>query len=484
MESNLYKQPPVFSLAFLTMMCERFGFYVLTFLLVLYAKNAMHYTDAQAFALYAIFNALAYLSTAIGGYLADNFLGIRRCLAFGLLFESIGLILLFLNRQVFSLGLGFVIAGVGLFKTSPTNLLARSYDEHDPRIDSGFTIFYMAINIGSLSAAILSGILQKFIGWNLTFLVGGAGCFLGGIFYFLKRQTAESVDSKVGLKPMKWKTIFYFWILVIAAAVASSILLSHDSIAYFCYSVVTLLIIVYFVYELKTCTSQEKLKITACLSLILMGCVFYVLYHQAYTSIILFINRCIDKTVFGVHIPTSIFFGLNAIWVLVLSPQLARLYNKLNEKKIDFPITTKFSVGLLCVAISFLILAIGSYFPENDNLVSPVWVVFAYLFYTIGELLVAALGIAMITHLAPARMYGTMMGTWFFFGLSLASILSGKFASVASVPDTMTDSMMILSIYRHAFFKIGLISMIFVVLAFIASAYIKRIIDASSSEKE
>jgi proton-dependent oligopeptide transporter, POT family len=475
MTSEKMKQPPVFNLAFFTTMCERFGFYVLSFVLVLYAKSEFSFTDNQAFALYAIFTALAYLSTAMGGYLADNVIGIRRCLIMGLLFESAGLLLLMsTSHSTFPIALALLIIGVGLFKTAPTHLLGRSYKENDPRIDSGFTLFYMSINIGTLVSSLLMGSIQRYYGWGATFLLGGLGILLGLLVYIFLKGSAKECDSKAGQRKLPLSKWLYFFIGIVAAIAAFSYFIWHAFVAYGFYIIAGVCVLSYFAYEIARSSKEDKLKIIACLSLILMGLIFYTLYQQAYTSIVLFINRSVERHMFGVEIPTIAYFSLNAVWVVILGPILAWLYNYLGKKGKDLSVTLKFPIGLLVTTLCFFSLNIGAFFANGFGMVSSGWVVLAYFFYTLGEMLVGALGVAMVTHIAPKRMYGIMMGSWFFFGMSLSAILSGKLADIASIPDTLQDQLQILSIYNHAFFKIGIISLVFVVLSFIAGPFIKK----------
>lgn len=469
------KQPAVLKLSFFTAMCERFGFYVLTFLIVLYAKSEYGLSDSEAFLLYGAFSALAYLTTAAGGYLADNVFGVRRCIIFGLICESAGLMLLAIQgKTIFSIALGLIIVGVGLFKTGPTHLLGRSYKENDPRIDSGFTLYYMGMNIGSFTSSLLASIIQLYFGWHIAFLYGGVGIALGLIAYFIFRKTAIDIDSEPGKQklPIKtWQRVIAGMILV---AFAGAFLVTYPNLTNIFLIIATLGLFGYFIYEIIKSPKNEQLKIIACLSLIAMGLIFFILYQQAYTSMVLFINRCVDRHAFGKEIQTAAFFGLNPFWVVVLSPILAALYNHLNKRGKVFPITVKFPIGVLLISLCFASLVTGSHFASNPSQVSPWWVVLAYLLYTAGEMFVSALGPAMITQIAPKRMYGVMMGTWFVVTMSLSAILGSMFAGLASVPDTLTDQAAILSIYSQAFTKFGIAAIILAAICFAVGPMIKR----------
>src|SRR3989344_833485 len=340
------KQPPVFYLAFVTSMCERFGFYVLSYLLVLFAKNVFNLSDTDAFKLFAVFTSLAYITPVLGGYLADNVMGIRRSIITGLTLEAIGLAFLaFHSTYMFMLGLACVVIGVGFFKTGPTNLLARSYKTKDPRIDSGFTLFYMGINIGSGIAAFSAGIIQHYYGWHVAFATAAVIVFIGLLCYFVLRQSAKEIDSDPGTNSLSLKIIFQISTGILITGAIFTMLIQHSTIAYAFFALATLSLLAYFFYEMARSDTQDKLKIIACILLIVMGMVFFILYFQMYTSINLFVDRCITHSLLGIHIPTSTFLSLNGVWILILSPILAELYNHLGSKGMDLPVTTKFPMG-------------------------------------------------------------------------------------------------------------------------------------------
>lgn len=477
-ESNAYalKQPKVFYLSCLTTLFERFGFYAISFLLVIYAKSIFQYSDTEAFALFAVFNALVYLTPAIGGYLADNIIGIRRCIIFGLVFECAGLALLSSTVElVFLLGLALVTIGVGLFKTGPTDLMARNYSEHDPRIDSGFTLFYMAINIGVLFASVGFGFVLKFFGWHWTFIASASTLILSLLTYFVLRDSAVHDDSKSGKIKLSLRLKFLFPIGIILTAIVFTGMLYYVNIANIFFVVVTSLVILYFFFEIIRSPKDEKLQIIACLFLILVGLVFFVMYFQYYESMVLFIKRSVEHKIFGIEFPITIFLSFNAVWIIILSPVLAWLYKYFGKRGKDLAVTTKFPLGVLITSLCFFTLVASQYFLNPNMQISPVWVFFAMLFYSLGELLVSALGVAMVAHIAPERMYGVMMGAWFLMGMAMASSISGRVAAWASIPASVTDPVQIFQIYMHAFLRIGMIGLVCAVIIFIFSPYIKRI---------
>jgi proton-dependent oligopeptide transporter, POT family len=474
------KQPKVFHLTYFTTIFERFGFYVLSFLLVLYAKDVYTFTDAQTFTLFGIFTALAFLTPAIGGYIADNFIGIRRCMIWGLFLEATGLVLAAIpNRNVFLFSLAMVILGVGLFKIAPTNLLARSYEENDPRIDSGFTLYYMAINLGSMFSPIAAGFLQKYFGWDIAFLVGGIGIYIGLFFYFLLRKSAVGLDTKAGENHFAIYKALAFIIGLIISAVLCVFLLQHTMLANIFFGVATFATFVYFLVEIVKSPKSDKLKIIACLYLVLIGFAFSVLYFQAFTSIELFIQRSVIRDVLGINIPTLFFMSLNSIFVILLGPILAFIYNKLAAKNRDLSVVTKLTLGLFIGSLCFFCITAGSYFADIHYQISWIWIILFFFLYTIGDLMNSALGVAMVTRIAPKRLYGVMMGTWFLVGNALAAAVAGIFAGLTDIPDNLKDTHAILNIYKTGFTKIGIAGVAMSIIAFIVNPYIKKIIKNS-----
>ncbi len=473
------KQPRVIYLSFFTAMCERFGYYIIGFLLTLYVKSVYNFSDAQAFAAFGLFTALGYLTPAIGGYLADHVIGIKRCLGLGLILEASGYVLLAIpspDPVLFYTALGAIIVGAGIFKTAPTNILGRAYDDNDPRIDSGFTLYYMGINIGSLASSLIAGSIQEAYGWHVPFLFAAAGLAVGFIWFIFFKHHAKNRESSAGLRPFSIGK----WALTILGSCMSvalfAYLMSNAFVANICFYAGTAIVMLYFLYEIIVSPKEEKLRIIVCLILIFMAVVFFILYFQLYTSMDLFIERNIERTIFGFTVPTPYFLGLNGFWIIALSPLYAWLYKALERKHCDPSITTKFPMGILLIATCFFSLAFACrYFATPAATISPLWMVLALFLYSAGELLTSALGVAMITRIAPTRMYGIMMGSWFLIAFALAAELSGRVAALASVPEHLQhDLHAALAIYSGAFVKMGLMGLAVAILGFIASPWLRK----------
>jgi len=344
------KQPQVFSLTIATSMLERFGFYIVSYVLVLYTEQQFNFTDYQSYTLFSLFIALVSLTPAIGGYLADNVFGIRRSIIIGLILEALGMTLFLVPTKIFLyFALALIIIGVGLFKTGPLNLLARGYVKNDLRIDGGFTLFYMSINIGSMISGIMAGFSQRYFGWYMVFLFSSIGLCLSLLSYFLLRHKAKLFDNKLSKISLPTKTWLKIAVGIMAGLVIFVSLIYRPIIAQIFLYAATSCVVLYFVYEIAKSPKNEKFKIIACLSLIAFGMMFFVMYFQLNSSVILFINRCVVHRVWGFYIPTVAFMSLNSFWIVILSPILFLLYKHLGKAHKDLAITTKFSIPIFAL---------------------------------------------------------------------------------------------------------------------------------------
>ena len=473
------KHPRVLSLAFTTTMSERFAYYILGFLLVLYVKAVYNFSDEKGFVLFALFAALAHLTPSIGGYLADSFIGIKRSLGLGMLVEATGFFLLAVptsNILCFYLALSFIVIGAGLLKTSPTNLLGRSYSKGDPRIDSGFTLYYMGINIGSFSSSLVAGFITNAYGYHVPFLIGGIGLLIGFVWFVLFKHYGKEFESRAGKKPF---SLFNWLILITGVAISAGVcafFMLEASLANILFYVGCTVVLLFLLYQTIISSREDKFKIITCMALISLSTGFHVLYFQMFESFVYFIERCIDPNILGlIKIPPMTYMGINPLAIIILSPILASLYNKLERKNKSLSVTTKFPIGILIMSLCFFLLAASTYFPSVNGQVSGLWVVVAIALYSLGELLVAALGLAMITRIAPKRLYGIMMGVWFLIGSALAANISGSVAQWAAVPESLQANIgACLGIYGHAFFKMGLFGLAITAIGFAIAPFLKK----------
>ena len=480
METNTVKkkQPKVLYLSFISAMTERFGYYVISFLLVLIMKEIYHLSDSVSFKIFAMFTALGYLTPAFGGYLADKLIGIKRCWGLGLLIEMTGFILLALpsnDKYLFTIALGCIIIGAGIFKTAPTNMLGRAYTKNDSRIDSGFTLYYMGINVGSFTSSLIAGPVKDAFGWGIPFAISAVGLFLGFIWFMFFKHHGDEYEVEVGKKHLpilKWVIVIFCCLLGVMASATMMQFLEVGTICFYTLSGVIFLILI---WQIIIASKIDRKKIIVCLMLIFLAIGFFILYMQLYQSVVLFLQRNVNRDFLGYNVPVATYLGLNAVAIIILSPILASIYTALQKRKKGISITVKFPFGLVVIGLSFLILYLATFTGGDTAKISSLWIVLFMLLYSFAELLIGALGVAMITRIAPAKIYGLMMGAWFFIATGLSAQLSSSVASWADVPvDLLSDAHATLHIYGNAFLKMALFGFAFAIVGFILGPWLKR----------
>lgn len=458
------KQPKAFSLLFLVEMWERFGYYGVASLLVLFMTKVFHFSDDHAYSTFAALSALIYITPIIGGYLGDHVIGYQRTLVTGAILLLLGYGLLAFAHGPFYLALAFIIVGSGFFKTAPSTLLGKVYGANDARVDSGFTLFYMSINIGSIISIIICGFLQQHFNWYIAFAACSFGLLLGVSQFLWRKKLLAHIGSPADLQPVKKLRAVLITIGSIAAIWASALLMQHQRLVHQGLVITGVVLGIFFISLLFRLEHQERRRFAACIVLTIFAISFFALYFQAPTTITLFVDRNVDRHLLGFILPASSYYSLNPFWILVLAPLLALTYNKLALKKGDWSISLKFAVGIILMGLGFLVLDWSRYFANAQGLVSSWWVVLSYFLQSLAELLVSAIGLGMITRLSPHKYLGLMYGTWFLATAAAASI-AGKIAEFASVPKGITSALQSLPIYASAFDLYGGISVAIGVLA-------------------
>ncbi|SDL30889.1 proton-dependent oligopeptide transporter, POT family [Maridesulfovibrio ferrireducens] len=454
-----FKHPKPFYLLFSVEMWERFGYYGMQALLVLFMVTKLGFSDDLADTTFSAFAALVYAFICLGGYVGDKILGNRRTMFFGAVVLAVGYGLLGIDCDRFLYpALGIIIAGNGLFKANPSALVSKLYEKGDSRVDGAFTLYYMAINIGSFAAMSLCPVIQKMYGWNAGFLV----CFIGmGIAignYIIFRSILDPIGSEADFKPLSVRNLGLTLLGTIFVAFISALLLKHLVVAHELLYVAVLVVAGLFIREIYRAEPHERSNLIICLILMVEAVVFFALYQQMPTSLNLFAARNVHLSIFGIPVQAASFQALNPFWIMVISPFLAMLYTKLDKSGKDLSLPGKFALGMIMCCASFLTLAlVARYRADAAGYVSGNWLVLSYCFQSIGELLVSGLGLAMVSRLTPERSMGFMMGAWFMFQ-SVAMVLGGYIATLASVPNGGIHATKSLVIYGDLFMRIGLVT--------------------------
>lgn len=470
------QNPPVsqtksFSTVFLIEMWERFGFYGMQVLMVTYMVKKLGFPDVDANLVWGAASALIYATPAIGGWIGDKFLGTRRTMLTGAVVLMVGYALLWIptNSTYFLyIALGVIILGNGLFKPNAGNLVRKIYEGDEVKIDSAFTIYYMAVNVGSTISMLLTPWIRDYVGehygdalgWHTAFGVCSIGLILGLVNYFFMRRTLAHVGSAPDEKPPVVRNVLGIvgaGILIIAA---SAYILQNQSVAQACVYIAGVVILGIFVHLIRSSETGERAGLIAALVLTVQTIFFFIFYQQMSTSLNLFAQRNVDLdfSLFGVHLLTWIpeqFQSLNAIWIVILSPILVWIYNALGRRGKDFPVAAKFALGFVAVAVGFFMYGLGATTAVAGK-ISSWYMVWGYGFYSLGEILVSGLGLAMIARYVPARMGGFMMGAYY-VASGVAQYMGSVVANYAAIPDNITDPLESLKIYTSLFNKLGFV---------------------------
>jgi POT family proton-dependent oligopeptide transporter len=383
-------------------MWERFSFYGMRSLLVLFliagtAEGGFGWSVQEASRLYGWYTGLVYLTPLVGGYLADRWLGTHRALVVGGAVIACGHFSLALESvPMFYAGLALIIIGTGLFKSNVSTMVGQLYGADDPRRDSAFTLFYMGINLGGLLGSLVCGWLgqSRGFGWNWGFAAAGVGMVLGLVVYLLGRRR---LLGEVGLLP------------------AHALALDLPGGA--------------------TIRREERDRVAAIFILALFVVFFWMAFEQAGSSMTVFAERSTDRAAPAwfasltgdVLLPAAWFQALNPAFILLLAPLFSVLWRRLDAGTRAPSTPAKMALGLLLLGAGFVVLTAGAGLADAGHVVSPWWLVAAYLLHTLGELCLSPVGLAMVTRLAPLRFASLLMGTWFLANFA-ANLLGGYVA--------------------------------------------------------
>jgi proton-dependent oligopeptide transporter, POT family len=453
------QQPRAFHMIFMLELWERFGYYTVQGVLTLFFIRSLGYTDVEAYYTFGAFSALIYSMVVIGGYLGDNVLGTKRTIVVGLTLLVLGYLSLALSNQytVFY-SLGLICVGNGLFKANPANLLSKCYEPNDRRLQVGFTLYYMSINLGSIAALYFGPLLSSRYGYPYAFMMSVIGLLLGLTNYWYHRNTVAHISTIADKKTVGMREWFLVCIGVCFLTVSATYLLQHVMIAKNLVWCVVILVVSYYAWLAHQEQKSTQLRMFVALVLMIEAVMFFTLYQQMPTSITLFAVHHVNPVLFGMPIDPQSFQILNPIWIVFLSPILAYAYIKLQQRGIAFSISYKYALGMTLCAVSFFTLYATRYFYTGQDAVSSWWLVGSYLFQCLGEILVSALGVAMVAELVPSKMTGFVMGMWFLTS-AVAGFSGAIVGSWTALPRHMESGVASFAIYTDAFGLIGLIAL-------------------------
>lgn len=422
---------------FFTEMWERFSYYGMRAIFILFMTKVLLMKDNDASAIYGSYTGLVYLTPLLGGYLCDKFLGNRRSIIMGGLLMAIGQFCMFLSASagadggvsIMWMGLTALIIGNGFFKPNISTMVGQLYPAGDRRIDSAFTIFYMGINLGAFFSPLVCGSMD----FKWGFLAACIGMLLGLLAFILlqKKYLISEEGKEIGLPVRK---LGFMQILVIIGSIGIIFFMlnfknivnsDQDIISYFIYGAMVLMPII--ILTDKTLTKVERSRINVIFLLAFFVIFFWGAFEQAGASLTLFADRQTNRSLLGWEMPASYFQSINPLAVIVLAPVFTILWGYLYKRKMEPASPYKMAIGLSLVAVGYFVIAIAVKGLGATEKVSMWWLVALYIIHSMGELCLSPIGLSMVSKLSPIRLSSLMMGTWF-----LANAAANKFAGTLS----------------------------------------------------
>ncbi|MET1255071.1 peptide MFS transporter [Aliikangiella maris] len=497
---------------FFTEMWERFSFYGMKALLLLYLIKYHLFTDEHGYNLLGAYGALVYAIPVIGGLLADRYLGMRKAVIFGAVLLVLGHIGMAFEGhqatmvngvaerdefalQIFYFSLALIIMGVGFLKPSISTIVGKLYPDNDPRRDSGFTIFYAGINLGATLAPLICAYLGETYGWGWGFGLAGVG-MVGGLLVFIFGQKhlqghgeppceKKLRAKKAGLSIEHWiylgacGGLFIIWGLVQTHSVVVSLislLPSVSPVIWVLHSIALVLFGGIFWFLFTQCDRIERQQMTVLLLFILAGLLFFGLYEQTYSSWVAFSDRVMDRHMFGFEWGAGQLTFMGAFFILVLTPFYAWLWPTLSRINMNPSKPLKMVFGLCFAGLSFLVLVWATQNPNEQGLVSIWYLVLAYFVLELGELCLSPICLSAVTQLSVKRVMGVMMGAWF-LGTSYAEILAAELSKLSAINThggTVSNVAEALSKYQDLFILSAELGFGAAIVYFFLSPFLKR----------
>jgi POT family proton-dependent oligopeptide transporter len=425
--SNRKIHPKALFALFMVELWERFSYYGMRALLILYMTASVidggfAFDDAKAYGIYGAYGALVYLTPLIGGFFADKLVGFRKAIVWGAILMAIGQFTLFLsgnaNEVSFYIGLAVLVVGNGFFKPNISSMIGRFYEDGDKRRDGAFTLFYMGINMGAFLAPLTCGAIGENEGWQYGFLTAGIGMVIGylvfvwgskqGIYEDVGNGPDVQLDKPIipGLSNKMLPAVATVIMIVLA-----STLIVYNDIVDIILVLLAALVIGYLLYEAGKMELQAKQRIWVVVVLLFFTTVFWTFFELAGSALSLFTARNVDRSLFGYEIKTTFFQSFNPLFIMLFAPIFSWVWIKLSNANKEPAAPYKFGMGLVLLGIGFLALNLGGA-SATAGMIPAMFMVLLYLLHTIGELTLSPVGLSLVTKLSPRHMVGFLMGIW------------------------------------------------------------------------
>lgn len=460
-------------------MWERFSYYGMRALLILYLTKFWLFGDGKANLVYGAYTSLVYITPVLGGYLADRWLGQRKAVIFGGVLLAFGHAFMAyegiqgatdpLIKQadpainIFWLALALIIVGSGFLKANISVIVGQLYRMTDGRRDAAYTIFYMGVNVGAALGTILVGYLGETLGWSYGFGLAGIGMVLGLIIFVIGRPALKGSGEppKPLLKPAEMKlygvglgAVAMIWFLVQYQSVIQNLLIVSG-----------LAMLGYTLYEAFKLPKEPRERIFAILFLIALNPIFWGLFEQAGGSLSLYTDRFVDRA----GVPTSLFQSINPIYIVLLAPLFAALWQFLGKRGLEPSAPAKFGIALIQVGLGFLVFVWGAGTGDPAVMTSVFFVFMIYLLHTTGELCLSPVGLSAMTRLAPLHLGSFIMGAWFYM-TAVGNFVAGKIGEATGGETGEMSKELTLAIYS----KIGWVTIGIAFVVLLLSPIVKR----------
>jgi POT family proton-dependent oligopeptide transporter len=503
--SSVATHPQGLTILFLSEMWERFSFYGMRALLVLYMTKRLIYSDESAYGIYAAYGALVYASPVLGGMIADRILGARRAILLGGTLMAFGHFFMAIeDKFFFFLALALIATGNGFFKANISSMVGKLYRDGDPLRDSGYTIFYMGINIGAAAASLACGYVGETLGWHYGFGMAGVGMVLGlGVFTYGQKILGDhglppvpgaAMSTKAGVQTRKtsadvpWLSQNHLAVfagtLILIPLVALGI--SNNEYVQNLLNIVGLVTISY----LLVCAFKEgreaRDRLILVILLMFFHTTFWALFEQAGSSLTTFADRIIDRSIFGWEMPASMAQAFNPLFIILLGPFFVAMWRHLFAIKKSPSIPVKFAIGILGVGLGFYALDFGLKLnsPNGDPAlltegIGLEWLVLTYFLHTAAELFISPIGLSAVSKLSPAKLASTVMGAWF-LSISFGHHIAGLIAILTGVQQEEGVAVneipvgQLASIYSDVYFKIFIGATLIGVFLLLINPFLKR----------
>lgn len=501
------EHPKALKVVFFSELWERFSFFGMRALLVLYLIDELQMAEDKALLVFGAYSSFTFLLPLLGGVFADRYLGYGKAVILGSIFVLLGHIMLVLDHssieaiqivpgqleiKLIYCALATIAVGVGLLKSSISVLVGALYKAGDKRRDSGFSLFYMGINLGALVAPIVCGFVGQRYGWNFGFGIAGLGV-LTGLLYFAKNYSLVKqstfdvtlwVPSRLAHDVLAFLGILLF-ILISATLIEFSHLAGYAlllvSIGVGCYLTVVLI---------YNCDTKARREMLVLICMMLFASLFWSLIEQAGGSLNIFTHKYVNRILFGFEIPAAMFQAIDPLVIVLCLPLFNKLWIRLGETGKDISAPTKFCIALLILSAGFLLLAAGIHFREGHS-VAMGWVVLIFVFMAVGECFLAPIGLSLTTTLSLPKLAATMIGVWYLsvsIGSYVAAFIAASVSNRVSVTDiTLVDDshyIELLHNFSDMYFDLALMGFGAFLLLFMARPFLQRVISSASASVE